>query len=1098
MEKVSNPKSKRGSDIYGVLSYQMEPAISDLTNDDIHELIETTKNKASWATNRDSICNKLNFNFILTNVEKMTVYRILVSLFVSAANKKLITFDGDYCFNHLFFNSKPDSLLKKSFAFSFCYSRFALELVNVGSKSRFNNVKGLLELDWKGVEDQHENYKTWIKSTSDVFCYLCAYGISEVAEINPETLNQYRISREECGLGAMSYSPVFKFIDGKYGGSLDNDTKKIAYSNIIPESTKRKQAKKHGLQQFNVLNRSEKIKRVGDFVNQDAQVLEPYASASVIFIDDYSLQLSTLKSFDPKEIDCNSKWYRSQLDYIEHDSPEANTLKQRRYGLRYLNAYLFSYLPYFFEITDTVFKYPDTPDKFLAHVFVTKSLILDEYISGDPDKKIYPTSLIDFISKCCEKQKMNFTSGSNLVRDTIAVIKRYFTHIVTLYSNLDGYKLSANPLNIQKKKFGKGYNKSVKTKFDFQYWVYFRHFIKIVSKYAVLKAGIEVSSQAKKYNLQDVIYQSDNIVKDIVSLIDNDKVSLLSIQESESQINQDIIVIDEEINLSDNLKPLKIGTIDCSDFKRKSIQLTDSGVNVKHTNYQAFAELVVKCYAAQRASNAAWLCTDTFDADYEPNNTLLNENLVDIRVFTDKVSPIGLNSKVPKEVMELLIVIRKLRNLNRNKAFSEPSYYQNNKDTKKDKLRPLLQIGPNHRVEHYNLTPFILIFEKCLENSGIEFTSTLTYCLNNMRLSQFNYLKDIDQVPFSYTYKIQNLPNESLVPFNSVTKKSWLTGHSLRTTLDSVLDVLVDDREVIRMFTGQTDGTIGYYAKNTPEEEQEIRDTAKNLIPELVTPIQVKLDEKEIYKSQIAGTFVQDYKPISTHITPEIGSGIDDIDTCDELSLNWTHICSFGNNCPNEVVRTIGRMKCHICPKALMLKKHGPAIAAKIKSLLEDINYLYFRLSESGISNTDVELYKFQIAEKGLEASCWKVRHDLLDSQDIVVIDVEGVLKNMTYLKPGSFKESLYYRLKEIADVPSLQSETIRRVAERISRKLYKVIEDLPTLIDFENESLHENPVAHAVRTLEIVAEYQGTTVEKLLESPLQPENDNELLGVFK
>jgi hypothetical protein len=71
-------------------------------------------------------------------------------------------------------------------------------------------------------------------------------------------------------------------------------------------------------------------------------------------------------------------------------------------------------------------------------------------------------------------------------------------------------------------------------------------------------------------------------------------------------------------------------------------------------------------------------------------------------------------------------------------------------------------------------------------------------------------------------------------------------------------------------------------------------------------------------------------------------------------------------------------------------------------------------------------------------------------------------------------------------------------VAERISRKLYKVIGDLPTLIDFENENLHENPVAHAVRTLEIVAEYQGTTVEKLLESPLQPENDNELLGVFK
>ena len=48
-------------------------------------------------------------------------------------------------------------------------------------------------------------------------------------------------------------------------------------------------------------------------------------------------------------------------------------------------------------------------------------------------------------------------------------------------------------------------------------------------------------------------------------------------------------------------------------------------------------------------------------------------------------------------------------------------------------------------------------------------------------------------------------------------------------------------------------------------------------------------------------------------------------------------------------------------------------------------------------------------------------------------------------------------------------SDRIRKIADRISRKLYNVIDDLPALIDFENERLHENPVAHAIRTLEIV-----------------------------
>ena len=54
------------------------------------------------------------------------------------------------------------------------------------------------------------------------------------------------------------------------------------------------------------------------------------------------------------------------------------------------------------------------------------------------------------------------------------------------------------------------------------------------------------------------------------------------------------------------------------------------------------------------------------------------------------------------------------------------------------------------------------------------------------------------------------------------------------------LDVMVNDREVI-----QSDAVIGYYAENTPEEEQVIRDSVKTLMPELVTPIMAKIDGKE-------------------------------------------------------------------------------------------------------------------------------------------------------------------------------------------------------------------------------------------------------------
>jgi len=1096
LARVSNPQAARGQDSYGLFSYQLEPALSTVSKDDVNEIIEATSNKTSWLVSCDNILKKLNLVTNFSKGEKGTIYKILISLLVSAAAKKIIILNGSYCSNHVFSNQSPDFLLKE-FPFSFCYSLFALELVNVGSASRYDKVKKLLKIDWLGVEHQHLTHKTWLKTTSDVFCYMCAYGIDGYSDITPETLNEFRISRNEQGLGFISYSPAFKFIDGKYNTTLDIDTKKICSSNNVTNTRKKKSFNK-GYGHYKPLSPKEKIDFVGINISKESIVLQPYARKATVHIDDYSLDLSLLSDYLTSRKDDGSKWGRSQRDYIHSDSPEAGTVKTRENALKYLNAYLFNYLPYFFNNTVTVFEYPDTPEKFLTHVFVKKSMVIDEFILGASEEKIYPLSLIDFIVLCTENTKSESTKGNNLLRDSLAIITRYFQHVVTFYGHLDGYKLSANPLNFKKGKHGTKYNKSIKTKFNFHYWIYFRHFIKVVAKHAVLHASQEINKQAIKFHLPDVVTTTDNISSEILSRIENNAVTLTSI--NNDKIANNIINVNEKIKFTDDLIPLVIGSVDVSSLKRKTIQLTDLGGNTKHINYQAFAELCIKCYAGQRASNAAWLCADTFDADYDPNNTSSDESLVDIRIFTDKVSPTGLESKIPKEIMELLITIRKLRNLNKDKAYSSPIYYQNNPKTNKGKLKPLLQISKNHYAEHYNLTPFIEMFEKCLIDSGIQFQSTLSYCLRNMKSSDFNYLKNIDQVPYSQAYKIKYLPDDSFVPFFSIMKKSELTGHSLRLQLVSVLDVLVDDREVIRMFTGQSNATIGYYAKNTPAEENEIINSAKDLLPELVTPIQTKIDEKEANDSLFAGTFVQDYHPISTHITMDISSGIDDLETCDELAFNWTHLCPHANNCPNEVLRTIGAMQCHICPKALSLKHHKGALLIKIKALLDDVKDMRERLKESGVSKADEELLTFEIKEKVREASCWKVRHDILKSQDLVVLDSKGVLDNMTYVEKGSFKHHLYIRLKEVADTPALQSDKIRRIADRISRKLYKVIDDLPALIDFENERLHENPVAHAIRTLEIVADYQGTTVEKLLEAPTEKnnDNDNELLGVFE
>lgn len=1098
LSRVANPEASRGHDYFGYYAQQIRQCLNDLSKDDVLDIIKSTESDIQWKLKKKDICEKYEL-LISKNTEYGIILKIFVSIMASAAQKKIIIFNGVYSFK-LGLGKNPEATLRLPFLF--CFSKFSIELYLTGSAHRYQQSKEYLEFDWGGIELQHEKVKTWLKSTIDIFSYMCAYGIKSYSDINPVTVNEYRISRSNFNLGAMSHSPVLKFLDGKYLMNLNTEMQSLARKKQSTSSNDVKKAKNIGQHGFRLLSNSGSRKRSCESIAKGSFVLEPVARSSSVEIEDYIFQLGSLSDFSSQYIDKNSKWAKSQLDYLYSDESEKGTVKGRESALRYLNVYLFDYLPYFFSITDTVFKYPEDPEQFLSHVFIKKSMVMDEFIQGEIKNKIYPLSFIDFISLCTKENKQSSSKGNNLLRDSLAVISRYFNFIITEYSAIDGYKISKNPFTINRKKSGSKYDKSSKTKFDFQYWIYFRHFIKVISKHAVLHAVTTLKNSIERHDLHELDAEISSIEKEIKALIKRSDAEKITYLQNDSSQCVNILNINESINFTDDLLPLVINDVDLKDLKSKRFQLTDSGFDVSVVHYQALLSIVISCYAGQRASNAAWLCADTFDQYYTPENNLSDDGLVDIHVFTDKVKSEGIDSKIPKDIMSLLLISRRLRGLNKNPSIANPINYQNNEKSKKGVFRPLMQTNHQHQVPHYNLSPFICMFEDSMRESSIEFESTLNYTLYNMRVIEFNYLKKIDNVPFTHCYKINNYPDKNFVPYSSVALKSELTVHSLRKQLDSVLDVMVNDRDVIRMFTGQSDAVIGYYAENTPEEEKEIIDSARALLPELVTPFKSQIDEKEALESQFAGTFVQDYKPITTHGTREIGSGIDDLQTSDELAFNWTHICPFGNNCPNEVVAEVGRMNCHICPKAIMTKFHKASIASLIRTLVEDICDIDSRINESGMTKSDLQQLKYEKSTKLLKASSWNVRHDLLKNQDVVVLDVKGVLANMVYLKPGTFKHSLYLKLKENEDSPALQSNKIRKVAERLSRKLIRAIPDLKNLVEFSDEKFDDNPVKQALNTLNMVAEYTGVTVEKLLESSMDNhkkiESDKALLGVFK
>ncbi|MCC9661463.1 hypothetical protein LPA49_12965 [Pseudoalteromonas sp. MB41] len=1081
LQPIASPDSRKGHDYYGYFSYELLTFLDDVTPENIHDFYHSTKNDNIWKLEQNRIFELLGVA-ISSNGEKGFLRIIFASLFASIAKKKVVVIPADYYFNKPF--TKPHKQFLSDNYFISLLPSFAKELLLTATRSRFEQSKHSFINDWAGVEENFNHYKTWNKSAIDVFNLFCAYGIEKPTGLSPEIVNNYRVDRLRCNQGVMSWLPAISFFDHKFDTAIVSKTQELARRQLKIEIKKdEKTTLDYDDSKFKSLGPKEALESSSPYLKgKDLCVLAPRALRNDIKIGEYTFHISSLANYNISSIDKSSLWYKSQEDYVGHDSPEKSTKNQRINALRYLNAYLFDYLPYFFSKNDTVIQYPDTPEKFLGYIFIKPSSVMESVAFKSEQKIIYPCSFIDFTSLFVDMRKLHSTDNNNTLRDTLATINRYFEYILTNFGNIDGLKLQSNPLDANKKKFGSRYSKSNKAMLDLNYWIYFRAFIKTLTKHAMLKSAEECYLYCKKNGLNEIAADIKVIKEDISDFIDKTETSL-----SEQEVSNRIPVeghlpISKVIELVEGYRPLKIFDVDLSKFKRKSIQLTEMGLMCKHLDYQSFASILVSAYAAQRASNASWLDADNFDADYIQDNNLPMESLVDIRIHTDKSKPTGFESLISREVMEVLLLARKLRGLNRNPNYVNPIKYQDNEQSKFGKLKPLLQNSNSNSFRHYNLSLFLEIFEKCLTDSGIEFVSQLRFGPVNVRSQDFYYFARLGSVPVSYSYYIRDNQKEDFVPFSSIEYKSLITVHSLRKQLVTVFDVLIGDREAIGMITGQSEATVGYYSDSSPQIEGEIVKHKKLVIESVVAPEAVAFKEDDFEQTIDYREFAKKYRPITTHMTKEVGSGLYDLSSKDELSLNWTHLCPFGNDCPNEVVRTIGRMNCHICPKAISTKHQAPAIALKIKKLLDDVADLTAQKFKANVTSADLDSINYEITNNLKQASCWKVRIDIINKYGIAVGDKDEVVNRMKYMVPGTFKHSLWLRLKEAANTPILQSDKLKRISNRMVRKLNKVVPELAEILESIEGEVEDDPVSFLLTSLQMVSEIKEIPLDELLD----------------
>jgi len=1015
------------------------------------------------------------FEFKLNNkTELFSLFKILFSLFCSASRKGLVSFNFQFTFHNMFYNSLE--LLNGDYPYSFCFSQDFKELLNVSTERKFNHSKEYISDKWQGLDKVvGTGYKSWNKSCSDIARYMMVYQIESVDSLDAYQLNVFRKGVLDSGLGNIGVHSLLRFLDNQNDTSITEEYSKLSKSDVLL-ATKSGLAKKSGQKTAKGLKAKE---LAGELIDDKAVVYTWSKNYNIFKVGEYSIEMPDVSYFSIDKLKNKSIWLDCMNDYLSFTKYEKSTLKSKRSRLKYFNVYLFSYLPFFFKNNNTIFKYPDTPEKFLNYVFVQHSKVIDSSIDCDKNIKIYPVSLIDFITGITGEAKLNSSNKNNLARDTLREVKSLFDFIMLKYSVINGCKLSINPLNGNYLKIGFKYSKSVKARLSFTYWIAFRVFAKNVARFTLLQSIT---------NLFNAFSEVGDIVNRAIA-----KELFIEIAES-SEYTRDYkvesftpLVFDaKSMDLNGDSRAISISNLKISDFKKRYIQINKEGVQIQIVDFMTWVAISVACYAGHRNSNIMWLDADNFDMYHDYGRTYSKTELCSLYVATDKIQESGIDGKIEYDVMQLLIFSKKIRNFNVSKNFMEPIYYQGNENSNFGKLRPLLQTTETNTPLDYNLLSPIKLFEECLNSNAIEFDSHIFFGQKNKKAKDSQVLNYIDIINNEFDSYINNSGQKSdnIVPFTQIDYKCIHTMHSLRKSLVTVLDVLSRDSDVIKQFTGQSKTTQSYYSDAEPNEVKLIN--GRYATDESIANIKgVSLDKAEVEKSILHNRFGKDFKGVTIN-TPnwDSSNGIDDIQrktTIHELAFNWTHICTLNNICSREIKINIGEKKCYGCHKAVITKHHAPAILSKIKNLEDEIRFYNNELNNEFYSDEDIEDIHFKINELVLEASSWKVRLNFINDNPEYFIGVKtSAVDNYSLQDNGSLENQIIARLIEVKNVPALQSSKIKAMARKLSKSAIGKLKTLEGEVQIRN---HQCVVSNAINNLSLLAELQGVSINKLLTS---------------
>ncbi|EIO5872160.1 hypothetical protein RII72_003800 [Vibrio parahaemolyticus] len=1054
-----------------------------------------------WASNMD----KMFFDNGINDIQKKFFRSTLTALLANAARKKAATLPAHFRFD----KGIKDEIFTRS-PISVCFPKLALDIwVDSSAKSR-EKYEGMFtpRLDDLDIKQQSLTVQT------NVICrYMICRGIESFSEMTVESFADFRVEhfmhsptvdlgwKQVCEhLERKGYLP-----EGWVQQSIDLYATKrpraiAEYGTDSGVKVSRGGFISNDFGDFESMKQGAQNSELGDVYKQGVKLLyAPCKNESIVSFGQFKMPRKlTDYAIEHINIDKFRLWKTTQQAWVDITDIERFTAKQRANALQYLNAYLFGYLPWFYQKhPNCFFEYPDTPSKFLASAFVKPDPVIDGFYQEQANKigkeLIYPMSLLSFIEGLTENSK-NVTTSGNHLRDICSSLRRYFEKTISLYGSIKGVELKSNPIPTLK---SVGYKRSGKTKkdtFNVGYWIVFRMWLKEITKAVLFCSSASIEAKTSPEQRRMLRAKRDSLSKIIGFEHIND------IQHSE---NFDSYNIPTSIDIGGKL--LEIGQVKYPSWMRyrtRKAVIGDGSTRVDVGCFQEFLLLCVQAYAGQRSSNGAYLCADTFDADYAPTGIEDPATThVPLRVRTDKVKVQGLESTIQEDVMMLLCYAKELRKSYTAKHFVEPMAYQNNDKSAKGKFRPLLLTTKAYSKYHISMAPFIFMFEEWLRKHDIVHDSKLSLVPSNLSIEDYEVIKEHKLMEATKVMLCEYEGWDELVPYSPLSFKTSITPHSFRVQLVTVVAITTGDRDAVRSFTGQTDGVIGYYTKATPEDAATlttIKDKMKS------SNDVVSVGEAAVTDDMLIQMF-DDIENDNRKDLPFFAGSGDALRTLkesggQELAINHTHICPYDNKCPEEVINEHGRLNCHECAHACITSHHKVAIAAAARKALDEAKEYtaMLMLSTNGSEKSYLEM-KFH--EQVRIASHWLTRHQFIhQNPDKFVISGGEALEQYQYTSDEDISNSLIAQLRTVNGTPTLQSSHLKRMATVVATKIRTQLQrqQLPELSQDAKMMLEFDPVRYVVHNLNMLAELKGTDAETLLVETMKSDTDIALLEELK